>query len=428
MAKLSYFPWNAGDYLSDPKVTGKSLEEQGAYVRLLSLMWKRGESKVDPSWCSLPDNDVEHARSLGITPRHWKRLRAALVDGPMAVFTVNDDGLLVNKRLTAEFVRALEKSKKAATAARQKFQQNGELSGAGSKAKRPRANDINEPRNPAENKETPPASAELEQPPSTTECSAGAPATQTQTQKKDSEEEHTQGKVARAREAAGAAAEAPPPPQLEADEVRLAPQLPLPADFGEGPEATEIAVSVGISPEFASATVADFADAMRSRGFTSADWPSELRRWCRRAALGQRPSLEVLARPKGAPAAQLDLRLIPFADEWNVRCGVFPVVKGNECLLPVVGELGADEALRRWRLFLAATDPKHASPARFAETHRRFEHGAANGIDRPRPGGGGGAGGSEPTPAGEAGKPRDRFASMRARPGPPRPRRAAGDS
>lgn len=106
-----YFPFYPADWLSDPNVQFLSLEESGAYITLLSYMWRDGKD------CALPDDDKYLARLLHVSTRKWAKLREILIDGEHAVFKKTSDGLIRNNRLDEEWVKANKVSKSRANAA-----------------------------------------------------------------------------------------------------------------------------------------------------------------------------------------------------------------------------------------------------------------------------------------------------------------------
>ena len=59
MGKDPAFPFYANDWLSSPTVLTMSLEQQGAYLRLLCFCWASGD-------CSLPDDDATLAKLSGM--------------------------------------------------------------------------------------------------------------------------------------------------------------------------------------------------------------------------------------------------------------------------------------------------------------------------------------------------------------------------
>jgi uncharacterized protein YdaU (DUF1376 family) len=74
--------WDA--YLAD--TTHLSTEEHGAYLLLLGAMWRRNGS--------VPDNDRDNARILGLTPAKWRQIKARLA--PLLIF---DNGQITQKNL-----------------------------------------------------------------------------------------------------------------------------------------------------------------------------------------------------------------------------------------------------------------------------------------------------------------------------------------
>lgn len=106
-----YFPFYPADWLSDPNVQFLSLEESGAYITLLSYMWRDGKD------CALPDDDKYLARLLHVSTRKWVKLREILIDGEHAVLKKTSDGLIRNNRLDEEWEKANKVSKSRANAA-----------------------------------------------------------------------------------------------------------------------------------------------------------------------------------------------------------------------------------------------------------------------------------------------------------------------
>ncbi len=92
----AYMPFYVGDWLE--ATADLSLEEQGAYLRLLAHMWKReGSLELRPDLL---------ARLLGVDPRTWKRLWSKL--RRLFVVTAGLDGVdtFTQKRLAAELSKA----------------------------------------------------------------------------------------------------------------------------------------------------------------------------------------------------------------------------------------------------------------------------------------------------------------------------------
>lgn len=102
--KYPYFQFYPQDWLSDPKVTQLSFEEQGIYFRLLCLMWSLGED------CSIPDDDKFICRILSMTPGKWKKAKSVLIEGHLPVFFIENNRIF-NKRLEKERKKLEEFSK-----------------------------------------------------------------------------------------------------------------------------------------------------------------------------------------------------------------------------------------------------------------------------------------------------------------------------
>jgi uncharacterized protein YdaU (DUF1376 family) len=67
MSNLPYLPFYVGEYLRETRHL--TLEQHGAYVLLLLEYW----------WKScLPDDDVQLARIVGVSPAEWRKLKPAL--------------------------------------------------------------------------------------------------------------------------------------------------------------------------------------------------------------------------------------------------------------------------------------------------------------------------------------------------------------
>lgn len=114
---MPFFPFYARDWLSSSSVSALTRAEKGAYIDLLARMWEHSE---DSDGCYLPADDTYISRILQATPREWKALRVALIDGPSAVFRVEGDRL-INPRLSKEWAKARKTSTKRADAARMRW-------------------------------------------------------------------------------------------------------------------------------------------------------------------------------------------------------------------------------------------------------------------------------------------------------------------
>ncbi|MGA0397208.1 MAG: hypothetical protein ACO3O3_08605 [Ilumatobacteraceae bacterium] len=104
MKKLPYFPFYPGEWLRSPTVLGMTLEEQGAYLRLLCWQWEDGH--IDPEDISLFLGMEQEAVDQWFSKRHWKR-----------AFVKCEDGMLRNERMRLEREQAMMKCESAAAAA-----------------------------------------------------------------------------------------------------------------------------------------------------------------------------------------------------------------------------------------------------------------------------------------------------------------------
>jgi len=103
MAELPIMPWFADAYMADTRHL--SLEEDGAYRRLLDIAWRSAHN-------ALPDDDKRIAMMLGISPKRWARLKPVV----MAFWTLTSRGWQ-QKKLTETFRAAQKKSRKCSQAA-----------------------------------------------------------------------------------------------------------------------------------------------------------------------------------------------------------------------------------------------------------------------------------------------------------------------
>jgi uncharacterized protein YdaU (DUF1376 family) len=97
-----YFPFYVDDWLDDENIFNMGLECEGAYIRLLSAMWKRNGY--------IPDNQNWCCNLLRCKPAKWRKIRAILVDEMNIILTENDR--LFNQRLMEELLFFNEKYKK----------------------------------------------------------------------------------------------------------------------------------------------------------------------------------------------------------------------------------------------------------------------------------------------------------------------------
>lgn len=87
--------WDA--YLAD--TTHLTTEEHGAYMLLLAAMWRRNGS--------VPDDDKDNARILGLTVSKWRKVKARLA-ATIAGFRV-EDGTITQKKLQEIWKNTQEK-------------------------------------------------------------------------------------------------------------------------------------------------------------------------------------------------------------------------------------------------------------------------------------------------------------------------------
>lgn len=128
--RLPYMPKYVDDWLSSATVASFTLEQEGAYDRLLMWEWK------DPT-CTLPNDETVLAQYSRLGSR-WRRLGRPIVK---ACF-VEEGGRLVNLKLRELWRAAMEKSRQAKDAANSRWDRErqrrlnmdggGDYSGAGS--------------------------------------------------------------------------------------------------------------------------------------------------------------------------------------------------------------------------------------------------------------------------------------------------------
>ena len=112
--KAPYFPFYVDDWLDNDDVFSMGLECEGAYIRLLAALWKRGGT--------LPDNPRLICNLLRIKPAKWKKIRAALVD-EFGVISY-ENGTFFNQRLIEELKVFSEKSEKSSRSASKRWDKN----------------------------------------------------------------------------------------------------------------------------------------------------------------------------------------------------------------------------------------------------------------------------------------------------------------
>lgn len=98
MKRFPFMPWYTQDWFADPLVQALTYEEQGIYLALLGRLWESEDA-------SLPNEDAVIAKVLRLPLRKWQSVRAILLEGPMAVLTIEGDVIRQN-RLTREHAKA----------------------------------------------------------------------------------------------------------------------------------------------------------------------------------------------------------------------------------------------------------------------------------------------------------------------------------
>lgn len=111
MPSFPFFPFYAADWLTSHRNTCLSLAEQGAHIRLLSLMWLSGT-------CSLPDDLDKLGRMVGLNSclandeQMLSKVRAMFVQHPTIPQSITSE------RLYKEWVKAVSISEARSEAAR----------------------------------------------------------------------------------------------------------------------------------------------------------------------------------------------------------------------------------------------------------------------------------------------------------------------
>ncbi|MGJ0510232.1 MAG: DUF1376 domain-containing protein [Methylocystis sp.] len=88
--RFPWFPFYAADWLTSPAVLAMSLEQQGAYLRLLAIAWNAGRDEP-----ALPAAPAELARMLGLSLKRWTTISRPI----LGCFERRGD-LLYNAKLT----------------------------------------------------------------------------------------------------------------------------------------------------------------------------------------------------------------------------------------------------------------------------------------------------------------------------------------
>lgn len=94
MSKAPSMPMYWDAYLAD--TTHLTTEEHGAYLLLLGAMWRRDGT--------VPDDDADNARILGLTKSKWRKIKARLSD-----FLLIENGTISQKNLQKIWKKTQEK-------------------------------------------------------------------------------------------------------------------------------------------------------------------------------------------------------------------------------------------------------------------------------------------------------------------------------
>lgn len=110
-----YFPFYPDDWLDCEKIFKMDLECEGAYIRVLSALWKKGGYIPDDSrWC---------CNILRCKPAKWKKIRKVLVEDSQVLLSEN--GKIFNRRLNEELEVFLKKSQKSSDNANKRWRNEG---------------------------------------------------------------------------------------------------------------------------------------------------------------------------------------------------------------------------------------------------------------------------------------------------------------
>lgn len=108
MPSRPWYPRYPGDYLADTPML--SLEAHGLYNLILDYYWINGP---------LPDDEASLARLLRLDRRKFRRTFAELLP-----YFSRKNGKIYNARMDKEIAQAIERSAKAATSAKQRWDAN----------------------------------------------------------------------------------------------------------------------------------------------------------------------------------------------------------------------------------------------------------------------------------------------------------------
>lgn len=122
MSKAPSMPMYWDAYLAD--TTHLTTEEHGAYLLLLAAMWRRDGS--------VPDDDKDNARIVGVTVAKWRKIKARLVATIAGIELV--DGVITQEKLQKTWQKTqetIEKNKQnGAKGGRPKSKENNNLAKA----------------------------------------------------------------------------------------------------------------------------------------------------------------------------------------------------------------------------------------------------------------------------------------------------------
>lgn len=112
-----YAQWHINDYISGTE--GMVLEIEGAYMRFLARLYRRGKP--------LPDDDIFMATCMGLAPRVWRRVKSVLVSFGKIIAR---NGCLTNSRFEKERKARAEEIKKRSAAATARWEKSAKKTSA----------------------------------------------------------------------------------------------------------------------------------------------------------------------------------------------------------------------------------------------------------------------------------------------------------
>ena len=157
------------------------------------------------------------------------------------------------------------------------------------------------------------------------------------------------------------------------------PALPVAAvDHGEDLVASGLAVETARGMEIPWLTAQwqaneDYREIQRINGAKRGNPEATLRLPSTQPAHEQASSLRFSSLPSPKRARGKPTWLTPFADAWKDRVdGRFAFGKAAPPLKELVADHGSEPVVEAFRVYLEATEPKHLSVARFAETYGQW--------------------------------------------------------